>query len=102
MEDRTLPGLLAPTEHGCPSYPQELSQAPPLPGYNQSQGQGGDMWQSEALMPIGLPSNAFGGNIYARSPFTMSDDFIQFLFDGGQLDGSAGGKGGMTLGDFPM
>lgn len=98
--DMSLPTMMAPTKHDLSLFPQELGQIPSLPGYDQPQGQDVGTWQSEALMPIGLPSNAFGGNIYARSPFTMSDDFIQFLFDGSQLDGSTGGKAEIGVGDF--
>jgi hypothetical protein len=40
----------------------------------------------EAGSPGGFP--VFSGDSYSRSPFTISDDFIQFLFDDYQSDDS--------------
>ncbi|KAH8812790.1 fungal-specific transcription factor domain-containing protein [Xylogone sp. PMI_703] len=38
------------------------------------------LWQDELALSGSMPD--FGGQGYNRSPFTMSDDFIKFLFEG--------------------
>lgn len=45
------------------------------------------LWQSEFDMSINVPE--FGGHGYNRSPFAMSDDFINFLFDGNIFEAPA-------------
>lgn len=39
-----------------------------------------ELWQDELALSGSMPE--FGGQGYNRSPFTMSDDFIRFLFEG--------------------
>jgi hypothetical protein len=56
-----------------PEYPSQELNAPHL--YDSCA-----LWQDELAMSGNMPD--FGGQGYNRSPFTMSDDFISFLFEG--------------------
>ncbi len=44
------------------------------------------MWRDEVQAPTTMPFFG-GGDSYARAPFTIPDDFIQFLFNGDQPTG---------------
>jgi hypothetical protein len=46
-----------------------------------------ELWQDELALSGSMPD--FGGQGYNRSPFTMSDDFIRFLFGNGSDSGAS-------------
>jgi hypothetical protein len=43
-----------------------------------------DIWRNKVSAPTGMP--LFGSDSYSRSPFTIPDDFVRFLFSGNNLD----------------
>ncbi|RFU33983.1 hypothetical protein B7463_g2372, partial [Scytalidium lignicola] len=53
------------------------------------------LWQDELALSGTMPD--FGGQGYNRSPFTMSDDFIRFLFEG-NIPGNGSTMPTVTLG----
>jgi hypothetical protein len=57
-----------------------------------------DMWRNKVSAPTGMP--IFGGDNYARSPFTIPDDFVRFLFSGNNLDNTTNNNS-FTLNNFP-
>lgn len=72
--------------HQNPTTPQE-QQLPNI-----------DTWRNKAPFLTGIP--VFGGDSHARSPFTIPDDFIQFLFSGNNLDRSTNNEN-LAVNHFP-